>query len=488
MSMPFRDPLAALRESATIRARCAAVTRAVEQGRSGHFKIDRSALPALAQRVAALTRERFPDLKIPYHSRWRHFEAGGVDRKGELDALLAGRTPAEVARARIDLTVVSVLLDAGAGPQWRYTERPELDALALPVHRQKGEDLLAMLGAATGGGKTKAAGEDAPEAGADTATPAGTAAQGAAAGRPGQPGQPGLSECASFGRSEGLGVASFRAFVAGVFSSDPADPLRVDALALKRLDAAALRAVFQASPSNPLVGLEGRAALLARLGEVLQAQAQAEGGEARPSRLYDQLTEHGQRTELTAGEILRTLVTGYAPIWTSGNRVLGLPAGDVWPHLWAGAQTTADGLQPDRATGGWVPFHKLSQWLTYSLLEPFEWAGVRVTGLDALTGLPEYRNGGLLIDGGVIVPRDARDLTKTWKPASEFVIEWRALTVTLLDELAVLVRQELGVSAEQMPLACILEGGTWAAGRQIARERREGGAPPVQIDSDGTVF
>ena len=482
MSMPFRDPLAALRESATIRARCAAVTRAVEQGRSGHFKLDRSALPALAQRVAALTRERFPDLKIPYHSRWRHFEAGGVDRKGELDALLAGRTPAEVARARIDLTVVSVLLDAGAGPQWRYTERPELDALALPVHRQKGEDLLAMLGAATGGGKMKAAGEDAPEAGADTATPAGTVEQGTPTGQVGQP------ERASFTRSEGLGVASFRAFAAGVFSSDPADPLRVDALALKRLDAAALRAVFQARPSNPLVGLEGRAALLARLGEVLQAQAQAEGGEARPSRLYDQLTEHGRRTELTAGEILRTLVTGYAPIWTSGNRVLGLPAGDVWPHLWAGAQTTADGLQPDRATGGWVPFHKLSQWLTYSLLEPFEWAGVRVTGLDALTGLPEYRNGGLLLDAGVIVPRDARDLAKTWKPGSEFVIEWRALTITLLDELAVLVRQELGVSAEQMPLACILEGGTWAAGRQIARERREGGAPPVQIDSDGTVF
>ena len=500
--MSFRDPLAALRESATIRARCAAVTRAVEEGRSGHFKLDRSALPALAQRVAALTRERFPDLKIPYHSRWRHFEAGGVDRKGELDALLAGRTSAAVARARIDLTVVSVLLDAGAGPQWRYTERPELDALALPVHRQKGEDLLAMLGAATGASKTKDPAEvaaegataNAPDAGAQTATPADTAAQATAPGQPGRPLQPepperqDRPERASFSRSEGLGVASFRAFVAGVFSSDPADPLRVDALALMRLDAAALRAVFQASPSNPLVGLEGRAALLTRLGEVLQAQAQTDGGEARPSRLYDQLTDHGQRTELTAGEILRTLVTGYAPIWTSGSRVLGLPAGDVWPHLWASAQTTADGLQPDRATGGWVPFHKLSQWLTYSLLEPFEWAGVRVTGLDALTGLPEYRNGGLLLDGGVIVPRDARDLAKTWKPASEFVIEWRALTVTLLDELAVLVRQELGVSAEQMPLTCILEGGTWAAGRQIARERREGGAPPVQIDSDGTVF
>jgi hypothetical protein len=520
--MKFKDPLAAMREPSTIRARCAAVTRAVEQGRSGHFKLDRSLLPQVARRVAALTRERFADLKIPYHSRWRHFEAGGVDRKGELDALLAGRSAADVARARIDLTVVSVLLDAGAGAKWHFVERPELDALALPVHRQKGEDLLAMLGAATGVAKERAT---APVPQADGAGPAGSGSGSASApdaapeavpteDRPPEKAPETVPETAprkaperaTFTRSEGLGVASFRAFVAGVFSSDPADPLRVDALALKRLDAAALRAVFQTSPSNPLVGLEGRAALLTRLGEVLQAQATAQGGPARPGRLYDTLTEGGQHTEVAAADILRELVTGYAPIWTSGSRVLGLPAGDVWPHLWAGSDTVVarpalaqdsaassspqPGLpgQPDLATAGWVPFHKLSQWLTYSLLEPFEWAGLRVTGLDALTGLPEYRNGGLLLDGGVIVPRDARDLAKTWKPASEFVIEWRALTVTLLDELAVLVRQELGVSAEQMPLACILEGGTWAAGRQIAQELREGGAPPVQIDSDGTVF
>ena len=54
--------------------------------------VDRSALPAVAQRVAVLTRQRFPDLKVPYHSRWRHFEAGGVDRKARLDAALAGRS------------------------------------------------------------------------------------------------------------------------------------------------------------------------------------------------------------------------------------------------------------------------------------------------------------------------------------------------------------------------------------------------------------
>ena len=67
-------------------------------------------------------------------------------------------------------------------------------------------------------------------------------------------------------------------------------------------------------------------------------------------------------------------------------------------------------------------------------------------------------------------------------------MEWRALTVTLLDELATLVRAELGVDAEALPLACVLEGGTWAAGREIAAELREGGAPPLKIDSDGTVF
>ena len=67
----------------------------------------------------------------------------------------------------------------------------------------------------------------------------------------------------------------------------------------------------------------------------------------------------------------------------------------------------------------------------------------------------------------------------------ELVVEWRALTVTLLDELAPLVRAHLG--APSLPLACILEGGTWATGRMLAAERR-GGAPPLAIDSDGTVF
>jgi hypothetical protein len=135
-----------------------------------------------------------------------------------------------------------------------------------------------------------------------------------------------------------------------------------------------------------------------------------------------------------------------------------------------------------------VPFHKLSQWLAYSLLEPFEWAGVRVHEVDALTGLPEYRNGGLLLDAGVIVPRDSAFAQHAVRPSDLWTIEWRALTVTLLDELAPRVRRMLGVDDAAFPLARLLEGGTWAAGRAIAAERREGALPPVVVASDGTVF
>jgi hypothetical protein len=124
-----------------------------------------------------------------------------------------------------------------------------------------------------------------------------------------------------------------------------------------------------------------------------------------------------------------------------------------------------------------VPFHKLSQWLTYSLLEPFEWAGVKVRGLDALTALPEYRNGGLLIDSGVLRLReDPAFLTRRWQAGDEFIVEWRALTVALLDEVAPSRAQGARRSDEELPLACVLEGGTWAAGRALAQRSRNGAA------------
>ncbi len=418
--------LQALREPATIRLRCAAITQAVSDERSALFRINRSALPACAERVAALMLRRFPDLQIPLHSRWRHFEAGGVDRKAQLDARMAHLSNADAARARIDLTVVSVLLDAGAGSAWRYTD-----------------------------------------IGTDTGTDTGT-------------------DSKAYGRSEGLGVASLRAFAEGRFSATPGDPLRADAAALASLDAAALRAVFQVNPNNMMVGLEGRAGVLVRLGQSLLASANQTLA-ARPSQLYDRLLAQATpQGTVSATQVLREVLRLTAPIFTASAKVMGQTAGDIWEHRWAGA--ALPGGAQDVATTGFVPFHKLSQWLAYSLLEPLQWAGLQVTDIDALTGLPEYRNGGLLLDAGVIVPRQPKMLDKSYKPGEEIVVEWRALTVTLLDELATHVRRVLGRSATELPLACILEGGTWAAGRELAQERRPGGEPPLKIDSDGTVF
>ncbi|MEZ5661768.1 MAG: DUF1688 family protein, partial [Burkholderiaceae bacterium] len=112
---------------------------------------------------------------------------------------------------------------------------------------------------------------------------------------------------------------------------------------------------------------------------------------------------------------------------------------------------------------------------------------VQMHGLDELTALPEYRNGGLLIDTGVILPRDPALLAMPLTPGDEAVIEWRALTVALIDLLAPMVRERFGADAHEMPLARILEGGTWATGRALANELRDG-RPPLNIVTDGTFF
>ena len=402
-------PAATLRNTAEIRARSQHLLNRARTGDSAWFTVHDGAMGAAATEVADLTAARFPDLVIPFHSRWRHFEAGGVDRRTELEGLLGDLDRPGRARAMIDLTVVSVLLDAGAGPDWSYRET---------------ETGLKLT------------------------------------------------------RSEGLGVASWHAFTAGNFSSDPDHPLQADAAGLTGLDAGALATAFQLGADNPLVGFEGRVDLLRRLGAALADQPAVFGTPGRPGGLYDLLVTDAGTPTVAAHDILSALLSTMSRIWLADNAIEGEPLGDCWRH---------DAVPGAGATAGWVPFHKLSQWLTYSLLEPFGWAGAQVSGLDALTGLPEYRNGGLFLDTGVLRLRDPGWAERGWTPADELVVEWRALTVALLDELAVLVRERLGVTAEQLPLACVLEGGSWAAGRALA-QRLRGGLPPLTVISDGTVF
>src|SRR5262245_18987022 len=87
-----------------------------------NFAVHDSRLDDAVELVLATTRASYPNFDIPFHSRWRHFEVDGVDRW----AVLAGRidwpTAAARARAAFDLAIVSVLLDAGAGPAWAYRD------------------------------------------------------------------------------------------------------------------------------------------------------------------------------------------------------------------------------------------------------------------------------------------------------------------------------------------------------------------------------
>jgi hypothetical protein len=399
-----------LRTPEAVRARAALVLQAAEAGDTAHFRVDGSRLDHAAEVVVRCTRAQYPDLVIPLHSRWRHFELGGRDRWRECIASLDGADADEIARIRFDLVVPSVLLDAGAGAAWRWRE-------------------------------------------------------------------PSSGEL--FARSEGLALASLALFERGLLSSHRSRPLRTDGAALRALEPSALADVFQVSSGNPLVGIGDRALLLNRLGAATELDPARFGAPARLGNLYDHLKRQARNGKLPARAILVTLLESLSSIWPGRIELGGHNLGDVGRHP---AARTAD------ATSGLVPLHKLSQWLAYSLIEPLEDAGIEVFDLDALTALAEYRNGGLLIDAGILVPKRAAVLGEAHRADSETIVEWRALTVALIDRLADRVRDRLGLTSEQLPLGKVLQGGTWSAGRYLARQLRADGGPPLRVISDGTVF
>lgn len=271
-----------------------------------------------------------------------------------------------------------------------------------------------------------------------------------------------------YNRSEGLGVASYHLFMSGAFSSD-GKSLRSDSVGLQKVTPELIEKYFQVSPTNPLVGVEGRTKLLKNLGKALENKTLFKDG--RPGNLIDYLvSKHG--TTIPATALLRGVLDGLGPIWPGRETLDGVNLGDVWKH----------------SKLGLIAFHKLSQWMTYSLVEPLTEAGITVTGAEGLTGLAEYRNGGLFIDSGLISFKDPLDQSRSWGPESDLILEWRALTVYLLDVMGAEVQKNLNKSPADFPLAKVLEGGTWWAGRKIAKSLRPSGEPPLNINSDGTVF
>jgi len=384
-----------------VHERCGNIFEAGRAGDLEHFRIVEDRLSEATQYVAQVIETRHPDLAVPPHSRWRHFELAGRDLWQELARGL-GEDSHGLARIRFDLAVTSVLLDAGAGPDWHYLHAPSGTVLS---------------------------------------------------------------------RSEGLGVASFEAFRAGLFSSDPRNALMADAAGLESLTEDRLADAFQAGPANPLPGLANRVQLLRRLGRSLADQEMA-----RPAALFDRLLEKKSASVLDLFADLQRVI---GPIWPGRLMLDGVNLGDTWPHPEAGGEGPGAGL---------VPFHKLCQWMCYSLIEPAEVAGLRFTDTSVLSPLAEYRNGGLIVDLGLIEPKHARVLGDAHRPGDEIVVEWRALTIPIILAIAENLRQYFALDADRLPLAAVLEGGTWWAGRKIAAEKRHGGPPPIRVVSDGTVF
>jgi hypothetical protein len=382
------DPIRGLLSAAAVRERAHEMLELALEGKVEGWAVDLDRLAEAANLTAAVTKENYPTLDVPFHARARHFVAG--------EPKLPQGDPAERARAGFHLVILSVLLDAGTGPGWRYRD---------------------------------------PVSGAVLA------------------------------RSEGLAVASQRMFESGGLDD------------LSSLDAAALAEGFQASDKNPLAGVEGRAALLRRLGRQIEARPDLFNG--RPGGLFDVLSARANGGGLPAAAILELLLEALGPIWAGRLTIDGAGLGDCWRH---------PALRRDDATDGLVPLHKLSQWLSYSLIEPLQEAGIEVVEIDGLTGLAEYRNGGLFVDTGVLRLTDPDEAQREHQVSDPLIVAWRAMTVALLDRMAPLVRARLGVEEEDFPLARMLEGGSWAAGRRIAAQRRAGGGPPFTIISDGTVF
>ncbi|KAI8055110.1 hypothetical protein BDF22DRAFT_725506 [Syncephalis plumigaleata] len=441
------DTIRYLRTLGAVRDRCQKIYTQAQADKLEHFELHEERIPAAVAQVAELIRTDYKTpLDVPPHSRFRSFEAGGVDRLAALLKRWSDVDALEHTRRLLDLCVISVLLDAGAGDRWRYHE------------------------ASTG---------------------------------------------QTMGRTEGLGLAALSMFEAGAFSSDPQQPYQADAVGLQRLTQQQIEEGFQVTEDNPLVGVTGRHQLLVRLGRAIaQHPAYFTGNHSisRPGNLVDYLLGHSSTKHHDGHSVVATttlwdaIMNGMQEVWpATRTRLDGQSMGDVWPC--GVLASLAANTSPDEQL---VPFHKLSQWLTYSIMEPMQnLCHIQFEGQSTMTGLPEYRNGGLLVDHQIITLREASmerglaralaanyNLDANGRPTVPYfsaddpvIVEWRALTICLIDKVAQGVRAELGLSEAEFPLPMVLEGGTWKAGRRIAAEKRpDTCGPPIAIESDGTVF
>lgn len=257
-----------------------------------------------------------------------------------------------------------------------------------------------------------------------------------------------------------------------------------------------MAAGLQSRPGNEIAGVEGRTDLLVRLGEAMAAKDDFFGFDGRPGSIVDHLLGHPS-TQASSMLIVplpvlwNVLMTGLSPIWpTNRTAINGVSLGDAWPCQsmpQPGNSAKVSAFPNSSNAAAWesiLPFHKLTQWLTYSLMQPMQQLlKMHFAGTELLTGLPEYRNGGLFVDMGVLnlkkddlerglenyndwVRRTGAkgvEVAPMFEPSEDIIVEWRGVTVGFLDMLCTEVNKALKseLGGNEMTLAQLLEAGSW---------------------------
>ncbi|KAF1931526.1 DUF1688 domain-containing protein [Didymella exigua CBS 183.55] len=303
----------------------------------------------------------------------------------------------------------------------------------------------------------------------------------------------------SYERSEGIAVASLYMFLGGGYTGEEGSLPLVDGKGLAQLSTKALAKGLQVTDSNPMLGVESRANLLRELGKSLLAHPDIFGDTGRPGNAVDYLLKSASDSStldiLSFWDLLQTLLI---PIWPQDRTTInGAPIGDAWP-LSALAKQGGSSFDHNKVDPGLIqPFHKLTQWLTYSLMVPFQRIlNVKWINAESLTALPEYRNGGLFVDMGVLSLKEAtlnaglrasEGSLPSFAAGDDVIVEWRAMTLVLIDKLYPMILSRM--DGAQLSMAQLLEAGTWKSGRETAAKLRPATkSSPIIIQSDGTVF
>ncbi|MEE2866335.1 MAG: DUF1688 family protein [Pseudomonadota bacterium] len=253
---------------------------------------------------------------------------------------------------------------------------------------------------------------------------------------------------------EASALAAFHMFAAGSFSGEMTDPYRVDAQTLVQMDRMELSEGLQWDAREDDDLLEAMQRHLKRFGEALALRPDlfGEGDETRPGRLAVRMAKESDGV-VSARDLLDRVLESLCPLWEGGAGDGNMVYGDSFEHYQRGAVS-------ERIV---VPFHLAAQEMVYSLIEPLAWAGFEVSGLEALTPPADPAHAALFLDAGVLKIVEP-DTALSAEAERDRMVEIRAVALALTDRLAELLRHELKVHQDQLPLTCILEGGTSRAG------------------------